>query len=299
MTSVGVIAHEDKVLGRGFEELRALLAAAGFADPPWYEVPKSKKAPKKIRKLVEKDGVDRLLVWGGDGTVRRAIQTVLDAELDHVSIGILPAGTANLLAKNLGIPIDLSRALDIALHGDPRPLDVGCMNGEYFAVMGGAGYDAVMIRDAEDNDLKERFGRAGYVWSSIRNTAISPTRAEVTVDGRPWFVGDATCVMVANVGTILGGITAFPGASPCDGKLDVGVVQARSAGDWLGLAARAVVGRAELSPVVDTAAAERIEVSFVREMPWEVDGGDKDRTDTFTITCVPAAVHVCQPDGPR
>ena len=51
--------------------------------------------------------------------------------------------------------------------------------------------------------------------------------------------------------------------------------------------------------MVDTAAAERIEVSFVREMPWEVDGGDKDRTDTFTITCVPAAVHVCQPDVPR
>ena len=102
------------------------------------------------------DGVDRVLVWGGDGTVRRCIDTIVGDGLDHVSVGILPAGTANLLAKNLNIPIDLEGAVDIALHGEPRAIDVGVMNGEHFAVMGGTGFDALMIKDADDNQLKEQ-----------------------------------------------------------------------------------------------------------------------------------------------
>src|SRR4051812_21049296 len=156
MTSVGVIVHEDKVLDGGLEALRSALADLGHADPPWYEVPKSKKAPKKIRKLVRDDGVDRVLVWGGDGTVRRCIQTVIDDELD-ASIGILPAGTGNLLAHNLSIPIELRGAVEVAVQGEPRAIDVGKMNDLYFAVMAGTGFDALMIRDADEKALKERF----------------------------------------------------------------------------------------------------------------------------------------------
>ena len=91
--TIGVIANAAKQFGGGLEELRAALADHGHADPPWYEVPKSKKAPKKIRKMIDEYGVDRVLVWGGDGTVRRAINTIIGDDLD-ASIGILPAGTA-------------------------------------------------------------------------------------------------------------------------------------------------------------------------------------------------------------
>ena len=119
MTKIGVIAHRDKTLGGGLGELRDLLEGAGFADPAWYEVSRSKHAPDGLREMVD-DGVDRVLVWGGDGTVRRCIDTIVGDGLDHVSVGILPAGTANLLAKNLNIPTDLEAAVDIALHGEPR-----------------------------------------------------------------------------------------------------------------------------------------------------------------------------------
>ena len=74
-------------------------------DPPWCEVDKSKKAPKQVRQLLD-EGVERLLVWGGDGTVRRCIDTIV-AEEAKVELAILPAGTANLLATALDIPIDL------------------------------------------------------------------------------------------------------------------------------------------------------------------------------------------------
>jgi diacylglycerol kinase (ATP) len=294
MTRIGVIAHEDKVLGGGLEELRSALADLGHADPPWYEVPKSKKAPKKVRKLVEDDGVDRVLVWGGDGTVRRCIDTVIDKKLD-VAIGILPAGTGNLLATNLGIPIDLRGAVDIAVHGSPDALDVGVMNGEHFAVMAGTGFDALMIRDADENELKERFGRAGYVWAGINNIDVSPAHATIEIDGEPWYSGDATCVMVANVGTILGGVQAFPDASPTDGRLDIGVVQARSRTDWARVMASAIARRAASSALTEVTTAAQVTVRLDRTFPWEVDGGDRDRTDTYEVRCIPQAVRICQP----
>ena len=294
MTRIGVVVHAAKTLGGGLEELRSALADLGHADPPWYEVPKSKKAPKKLRKLVEDDGVDRVLVWGGDGTVRRCIDTVVQRGLD-VSIGILPAGTGNLLATNLDIPIDLRAAVEIAVEGDPQPLDVGVMNGEHFAVMAGTGFDALMIRDADDNDLKERFGRAGYVWAGINNIDVSPAHATVEIDGEPWYEGDATCVIVANVGTILGGVQAFPEASPTDGRLDVGVVQARSRTDWARVMASAVARRAASSALTETTTAERVSIRLDRTFPWELDGGDRDRTDCFEVHCCPAAVRICRP----
>jgi len=293
-SKIGVIVHQGKQLGGGLEELRTALADLGHADPPWYEVPKSKKVPNKIRRLVEKHGVDRVLVWGGDGTVRRAINTIVGDGLD-VSIAILPAGTANLLANNLDVPIDLRGAVDVAVHGDPRPIDVGNMNGTFFAVMAGAGFDALMIRDADEAALKERFGRVGYVVAGIRNRDVSPALARIELDGAPWYHGDASCVIIGNVGTILGGLPAFPDASPTDGRLDIGVVDARSATQWLRVLASAVFKRADKSPLTKMASAEHISIRFDRSLPWEVDGGDRDRASDFDIRCVPNAVRICQP----
>jgi len=289
-----VIVLQGKQLGGGLEELRAALADLGHADPPWYEVPKSKKVPDKIRKLVDKHGVDRVLVWGGDGSVRRAIDTIVGDGLD-ASIAILPAGTANLLANNLDVPIDLRGAVDVAVHGDPRPIDVGNMNGSFFAVMAGAGFDALMIHDADEAALKERFGRVGYVVAGIRNRKVSPALARIELDGAPWYHGDASCVIIGNVGTILGGLPAFPDASPTDGRLDIGVVDARSATQWLRVLVSAVFRRADKSPLTKVASAEHISIRFDRSLPWEVDGGDRDRADDFDVRCVPNAVRICQP----
>lgn len=294
---IGVIISETKRLaGAGLEELRSALADAGYPDPPWYEVPKSKKAPKKVSKLIEKDGVDRLLVWGGDGMVRRCVDHLLHEGHDDVEVAVLPAGTGNLLAGNLGIPIDLRGAVDMALHGEPRRVDVGLINDEqHFVVMAGAGFDALLIRDADDSGMKDRFGRLGYVWAGVKNRNVSPARAEIHVDGTLWFTGDATTVIAGNVGTLTGGIPAFPDASPCDGKLDIGVVTARSATEWMRLLGSALAHRVESSPFAKTTTASKIVVELDRTLPWEADGGDRDRTNLLEIQCLPAAISICQP----
>jgi hypothetical protein len=160
MSTIAVVAHAGKSFGGGLGELREVLAREGFADPLWYEVAKSRKAPKYARRALQQ-GAEVLFVWGGDGTVQRCVNAIAGTE---TVLAILPAGTANLLATNLGVPDDLTAAVRVGLHGDHRPLDTGSVNGEHFAVMAGAGFDARMIKEA-DRGMKDRFGRAAYLYA--------------------------------------------------------------------------------------------------------------------------------------
>jgi len=235
LTSVAVIAHAGKSLGGGVGELREVLAGEGFSDPLWFEVAKSRKAPKCAKRAIAA-GADVLFVWGGDGTVQRCIDAVAIGE---AVLAILPAGTANLLATNLGIPADLTEAVRVGLHGVRRGLDTGTVNGEHFAVMAGAGFDARMIQDA-DRGMKDRIGRAAYAWTGARNLGARRVGAVVDVDGKRLFKGRASCVLVGNVGKVIGGVQAFDGARPDDGRLELGVVTAKNAVQWT----RADTGRA-------------------------------------------------------
>ena len=207
MTSVAVIAHTAKELGGGLPELRQVLAEEGVTDPLWREVSKSKQVPKRARDVLER-GADVIFVWGGDGTVQRCADSLAGT---GATLAILPAGTANLLATNLGVPKDIREAVRIGLHGERRPLDLGVMNGEHFAVMAGVGLDALMIRDAPAG-LKDRFGRMAYVVAGAKHLRAKPMRVRVRVNDAKWFTGKASCILFGNVGKVLGGITVFQDA---------------------------------------------------------------------------------------
>jgi len=194
-----VIAHAAKSFGGGLPKLRSELKRRGIADPLWIEVPKSRYAPKQVKRALAK-GTELIFVWGGDGTVQRCIDAAAGSD---AALAILPAGTANLLATNLGIPRDIEQAVDIGLLGERRKLDVGRFNGEKFAVMAGAGFDASMIQQA-DGSLKERLGRVAYVWTGSQQLRAKPFKAKIEVDGAPWYTGAASCILVGNVGRLFG-----------------------------------------------------------------------------------------------
>src|SRR5918995_4507313 len=108
---VAVVAHSGKTLGGGLPALRRALADEGVVEPLWYEVHKSRKAPKKVRKAREK-GADLIFVWGGDGMVQRCVDALAGT---GATVAIVPAGTANLFAANLDIPEDLEEAVRIGV----------------------------------------------------------------------------------------------------------------------------------------------------------------------------------------
>ena len=287
---VAVIANPSKSLGGGLLALRRALEAAGVSDPLWREVPNSKKAPKAIRRLVA-DGAELVFVWGGDGLVQRAIDVLAGSD---IPIAVLPAGTSNLLARNLGIPEDIEQAVAVGLTGERRRLDVGRINGERFAVMAGTGVDAAMLRDA-DGGLKDELGRIAYVWTGLKALRAKPFRAEVKIDGVSWFKGEATCVLVGNVGGLFGGIEVFGDAKPDDGKLEVGIVTADGFAQWARTAARTMVASAEASPFVQATKAQSVKVKLDRKVLYELDGGDRVKTKSLKLKVEPAAISICVP----
>jgi diacylglycerol kinase (ATP) len=292
MSKVAVVAHVGKTFGGGLLELRHALEDEGVVDPLWSEIPKSRKAPKQVKRALDA-GAELIFVWGGDGTVQRCLDAVAGTK---VPVAILPAGTANLFAANLDIPKDIRRAVSIGLHGDRRRLDVGRFNGERFGVMAGAGFDAAMIHDA-DGGLKDRLGRVAYLWTGSENLRAKPFKAKISVDGATWYEGKASCILVGNLGRLFAGVEAFEDASPEDGRLELGVVNADGVTDWVRALARTAAGSAARSPFVRVTKARSIRVKLDRKVLYELDGGDRQKVNTFDVKVEPRAVTVCLPAG--
>ena len=287
---IAVVAHSGKTVDGGLDELRTRITDQGVDKLFWYEVPKSKKAPAKVRKALGKKP-DLLIVWGGDGMVQRTIDVVAGTK---VPLAVIPAGTGNLLATNLGVPATVEGAVRAAFHGERCRIDLGRINGEHFAVMAGIGFDGAMIRDADKN-LKDRLGKLAYVWAGIRHVNGRAPRAKVRIDGRKWFDDDASCVLVGNVGTITGGIHAFDDARPDDGWLDVGVATAQGALQWARALGTMAVGRSDRSPFVRMTRARTVEVKLASKLEYELDGGARKPVKHLVVEVVPAAVTICVP----
>lgn len=290
MIVVAVVVHAGKTFGGGLKELRKVLAEAGQGKPLWYEVPKSRNAPKAMHKAVH-EGAELVFVWGGDGMVQRCIDALSGSE---VPIAILPAGTGNLLATNLGIPKDVAKAVDIGLNGARRKLDLGVMNGERFAAMAGTGFDAIMVGDT-DSAEKEKLGRVAYFRSSLKAMRAKGVRMRIRLDDERYFTGKASCVLIGNIGTVTGGIEVFPDASPSDGQLELGVVTAKNAWQWVRVFSEMAVGRNDESHLIEKARGKRIDVKLKRRRRYELDGGARSRTKRLKVRIEAGAITVCVP----
>jgi len=290
MTSVAVVAHVGKTFGGGLRQLRKALGAAGQRNPVWYKVSKSREAGRAARKAV-KAGAELVFVWGGDGTVQRCIDALAGTD---VAVAILPAGTANLLARNFGIPQDIIAAVDIGLRGQRLALDVGVIKGERFAVMAGTGFDAIMLGDVGKNE-KERRGRLAYIRSSVKAMKAKSFRTTIRVDGAPWFKGKATCILIGNVGRVMAGLPLFPDASPSDGLLEVGVATADSIWQWLRILSRVARGRPEKSPLIETTRGSKIVIERARKATYELDGGVRPPAKKLKVRVQAGAINLCVP----
>lgn len=290
---LAVVAHAGKTLGDGLPELRRTLAEAGVSKPLWIEVPKSKRAPAAVKRTLE-EGAELILAWGGDGMVRRCVNALGDSQ---VPLAIVPAGTSNLFATNLGIEPDIHEAVQVALQGERRRLDVGRFEEERFAVMAGAGFDAAMIKGADDH--KDRLGRGAYVLGGATKLNAPSFEAKIKIDGTRWYKGPASCILVGNVGGLFGGIEVFADARPDDGLLDVGVLTSEGPVQLLRAATRTALGKADKSPFVRITQGRKVRVKLDRKVRYELDGGDRKKVQAFKVDVEPGAITVCVPRSAR
>jgi len=275
------------------DTVRSAMSEHGWDEPVWLETtaedPGTGQAAQAVR-----DGVDLVLACGGDGTVTACAEGVAGS---GVPLGILPLGTGNLLARNLGLPLGLDAALAAALTGTNRRLDAGSANGHTFVVMAGLGFDAKMLSESSES-LKKRLGWAAYVLSAMRHLRDRPVRVSLVADGGAPLRVRASAVIVGNVGWLQGGIRLLPDAEPDDGTLNAVVLTARGWIGWIRLAARVLLRR-ESQGQMTWVRFRQLTIHADREQPWELDGEVMGGTRRLMITTQPGRVLMRVPPAAR
>ncbi|WP_382308710.1 diacylglycerol/lipid kinase family protein [Herbiconiux sp. UC225_62] len=210
---------------------------AGWNAPLWFETDADDSGVAAARKAVDAEP-DLVCAMGGDGTVR-AVAGVLRGT--GIPYGLLPSGTGNLLARNLGLPLNsLPDAVEIALLGQDRAIDVGTAtfdDGEerVFVVMGGVGLDA-QIMDNTDDELKKKVGWGAYVAAGAPALFKGGFEATLSVDSTPEEPTNCLMVLACNCSSVVANIELATGAVLDDGDLELVVLQPNVVAGWLGVA---------------------------------------------------------------
>jgi len=284
-----------KVEGDAFRRsVETALAERGYADPLWLETTEDDAGVGMARQVIDEQ-VDLVLVAGGDGTVR-----VVCAELAGTAVpaAVLPGGTGNLLARNLGISLELDVALHELLDGSEQRIDSVLVEGDQlpgdrFVVMAGLGLDAAIIEDAPD-DLKKRVGWAAYVVSTLKNLNHPFVNVEIVVDDQPPVRRRARTVVIGNVGTLQANIPLFPDATPDDGRIDVVVLAPRRISHWPRLALGLVI-KSWRERHVERFTGKRIQVRADRVVGRELDGDAIAEGTSLVAEVDPSALVVRVP----
>ncbi|WP_436410256.1 diacylglycerol/lipid kinase family protein [Microbacterium thalli] len=213
--------------------------AAGWEEPLFYETTVDDLGDDVTRQALEA-GANVVLVAGGDGTVR-AVSGEMSGS--GIPLAIVPSGTGNLLARNLGLPLsEPETMIEAAFSGDRTAIDVGFARltregGEIeehaFVVMGGMGLDAAMIANTNPQ-LKKSVGWVAYVDGATRSLVkAKPFRVVYQLVGHRMHAARVQSVLFANCGSLQAGIALIPEASVTDGQLDVVIMQPKGFFGWL------------------------------------------------------------------
>jgi diacylglycerol kinase family enzyme/membrane-associated phospholipid phosphatase len=244
----------------------------GWDATSWFETT-SDDAGRSMTHAALAEGADTMLVAGGDGTVR-----VVCGELARtgIPIGIVPTGTGNLLARNLGLPLNIDAALEVIFTGDDRAVDIARIDGDglgekTFVVMAGLGLDAAIMESAR-TDLKDKMGWSAYVVAALKQIRYPSLRVEISIDSGPFEKYRARTVVIGNVGYLQAGIPLLPDAVIDDGLLDVVVIAPRRSLGWLSLVVRVMLRRPKTDDRLARMTGRRVVVRAANPTPRQLDG---------------------------
>ena len=239
---MAVIFHPSKITRAKIE---AAFSKAGFVNLSYFPSDHKTGGFRATKKAIEA-GATHIIVAGGDGTVRACVQAVFEEEA-AVSIGLVPIGTGNILARNLKLPItNLDKCIRRAVIGDVYEIDLGVAkainkDGEltkfYFTGIAGIGMDARIMQRTQ-TELKRRVGWIAYIEGGFRSLPLKFEKFEVLVDDLEPKSLKSYSILIGNAGWLPGQISMMPDARLDDGKLDVAAIGPRKIWDWVDFIAR-------------------------------------------------------------
>ena len=251
---------------RHFDETLAFLRAQGWKAELWYT--QSAGDGEKLARKAVKQQVNLVIAAGGDGTINEIIQALAGSE---TALGVLPGGTVNVWARELGIPLDDIGARKVLVHGQTRRIDLGCVNGRYFLLMVGIGFDGEVTQAVEGKPLK-RLGILGYTLAVLwlgpgyRGFPIVAQIDRYVVKTR------ALQIIVGNT-QLYAGAVKFTWQAHCDdGLLDLCIVRKRSLWGRLVVAKDFILRRAQRRLWVRYDTFKSLKIETPEPIPYQIDG---------------------------
>lgn len=271
---VAVVLNPSKISDiEDFKTRTAAVAArSGWFEPVWFETTVEDIGHGQAAQAL-RAGVDLIVAAGGDGTVRAVCE---EAALTGVAVGILPHGTGNLLARNLGIPLNIRDALEVAFDGQDKAIDLGTFRTDSdidtsFLVMAGLGMDAAIMTGVNDQ-LKEKVGWLAYFVSGVKAARYPAMKVKIAVDNGEFHKFRARTVVVGNVGFLQGGIPLLPDAQLDDGQLDVVVLAPKRFIGWLAIIVRVLGRQKRTNDKLDRLTGSVVHIVAERPVPMQLDG---------------------------
>ncbi|WP_242495087.1 YegS/Rv2252/BmrU family lipid kinase [Nocardioides zhouii] len=285
---LAVILNPIKVEDVG--QFRAVVGAmakeSGWSEPTWQYTTIEDPGTGMAEKAAV-SGADLVIVCGGDGTVREVCAELAGT---GIPVGIIPAGTGNLLARNLDIPLYLRAAIDVALNGQDRAIDLVRVGGDgiedtHFMVMAGMGFDAA-IMEGVNEEIKKKIGWIAYVVSGLRSLMFPAMKVEVQIDDDEPTVHRARTVVVGNVGFLQAGMPLLPDATIDDGVLDVVILHPKKFLSWIPLAVRVLAKSATVDELIDRRTGSRVRVKASADVPRQLDGDSIGEGRELWMECI-------------
>ncbi|HEX2443666.1 MAG TPA: diacylglycerol kinase family protein [Vicinamibacterales bacterium] len=282
----GAGAHHDA--GRSRAELaRKVLTELGcVADVRVTE--RAGHARELARAMID-NGASRVIAWGGDGTINETGTTLLAA---GVPLGIVPAGSGNGLATDLGLLTEPEEAFARAVRAEPKWIDAGEVNGRFFLNLVGIGFDALVARTFHELAAGRR-GALPYVTIGLR--AILTYRAQryrLVLDGAPPLDTTALLVVFANARQYGSGAIIAPRARVDDGRLDAVIVDDRSLVKHLWRVRHLFRGTADRAEGAITQTVERALIESEAPMAIHADGEPIAPATHAEVRVIPGAIRV-------
>ncbi|WP_104108538.1 diacylglycerol kinase family protein [Arthrobacter sp. N199823] len=271
-----------------------LCADAGWAEPLWLETTEEDPGVGQARQALEA-GVDVVIAAGGDGTVRTVASVLIGTD---TAMGLMPLGTGNLLARNLGLDVtDPLNAAQSVLSGSETKIDVvkavldHGKQEQLFLVAAGVGYDAAIMGDTND-DLKDRVGWLAYVEAGIRKLPGKPVGATITIEGNHPVHRKVRSVMVGNCGKLMGDVQIFPDALYTDGILDLLVLAPRGRFGWLSVVAGVFGKSNKRNKSVESYSGKSAVIDLDSPQEFQVDGDHLGEVSHLKVSVEPLALTI-------